>query len=332
MLVKTSPRDRMPMAELHCHLEGTVPPALALHLGRRHGIDLSHVIDPATETYIWQDFSGFLDSYVAMCEAIRTLEDYYEITFDYYTRMAARGLIYGEVFVSPDLGRAHGLPYPALIETIATAMRDAEAKTGVVGRIVLVAIRHFGGGAAERVAREAERHPHPFVVGMGLAGEESFGEPIDFRPAFEIARNAGLRLTAHAGEHRGAAHVRATIRDLQVERIGHGVRVIEDPAVMAEVRERGVTLEVCPHSNLALGLYPSMAAHPVKRLIDAGLKVTLNSDDPPFFHTDLEQEYRATAAVHGLSREDCLRITRTAIDAAFCDEELKEKLRALLSE
>jgi len=223
------------------------------------------------------------------------------------------------------------LPYPALIETIARAMRDAEAKTGVVGRIVLVAIRHFGAGAAERVAREAERHPHPFVVGMGLAGEESFGEPIDFRPAFEIARGAGLRLTAHAGEHRGAAHVRATVRDLQVERVGHGVRVIEDPAVMAEIRDRGVTLEVCPHSNLALGLYPSLAAHPVRRLIDAGLKVTLNSDDPPFFHTDLEQEYRDSAAVHGLSRGDCLRITRTAIDAAFCDEAVKERLRARLT-
>lgn len=330
MAVKTSFRNPVPMAELHCHLEGTVPPALALRLGQRHGIDLSHVIDPVTETYIWRDFSGFLATYVAMCEAIRTLEDYYEITFDYFTRMAARGLVYGEVFVSPDLGRAHGLAYPALIGTIATAMRDAEAKTGVVGRIVLVAIRHLGGGAAERVAREAERHPHPFVVGMGLAGEESFGEPIDFRPAFEIARNAGLRLTAHAGEHRGAAHVRATIRDLKVERIGHGVRVIEDPAVMAEVRERGVTLEVCPHSNLALGLYPSLAKHPVKRLINAGLKVTLNSDDPPFFHTDLEQEYRDTAAVHGLSRADSIAITRTAIDAAFCEEAVKERLRVRL--
>jgi len=318
--------DRLPLAELHCHLEGAVPPALALKLGRRHGIDLSHVIDPEWETYRWSGFSGFLACYMAMCEAVRTTEDYYEITYDYFSRMAAEGLIYGEVFVSPDLGWAHGLAYPALIEAIAAAMRDAERESGVVGRIILVAIRHFGRGAAERAARAAERHPHPFVVGFGMAGEEEFGEPIDYKPAFEIARGAGLRLTAHAGEHRGPAHLRATMRDLGVERVGHGVRAIEDAAVMAELRERGITLEVCPGSNLALGLYPSLARHPVRRLRDAGLKVTLNSDDPPFFATDVAAEYRNVAAVHGLSRADLLAVTRTAIESAFCDEATKARL------
>lgn len=315
-----------PLAELHCHLEGAVPPALALRLAWRHGIDLSHVIDAEREDYRWTDFSGFLATYVAMCEAIRTPEDYHEITYDYFTRMAAKGLVYGEVFVSPDLGWAHRIPYPALIDAIAAGMRDAERAAGVVGRIIVIAIRHFGPGAAERAARAAERHPHPFVVGFGMAGEEDFGEPIDFRPAFEIARGSGLRLTAHAGEHRGPAHVRATVRDLGVERIGHGVRAIEDASVLAELRERGVTLEVCPGSNLALGLYPSLAAHPVKRLMQAGLRVTLNSDDPPFFATDVAAEYANVAATHGLGRNDLLCITRTALEAAFCDEETKERL------
>jgi len=316
----------LPLAELHCHLEGTVQPALALNLAARHGLNLSGVIDTETQSYKWKSFSEFLDTYVAMCQAIRTPQDYYDVTYAYFTGMAAKGLVYGEVFVAPDLLRIHRLAYRETIDAIVTAMAAAETSTGVVGRIVLTAIRHFGPGAAERAAREAERFPHPYVVGFGLAGDETFGEPIDFRSAFEVARGAGLRLTAHAGEHRGADHVRATVRDLGVERIGHGVRTIEDASVVAELRERGITFEVCPGSNLALGLYPSLARHPVRRLLEAGLKITLNSDDPPFFGTDVAAEYASVAEAHGLRRTELLRITRTAIDAAFCSAETKTGL------
>ncbi len=320
----------LPLAELHCHLEGTVAPELALRLGHRHGLDLSPLVD-AGGRYRWRDFAGFLHVYDAMSAAICTAEDYYEITADYYRRMAAKGLIYGEIFVSPEHAMRQGLSYPTLIDAVASAMADVEAETGAVARIVVTCVRHFGREHAEETATLAARHPHPCVVGFGMAGDESLGAPADYARAFAIAADAGLGLTAHAGELCGPESVRATIESLPVSRIGHGVRAIEDADLVAELADRGITLEVCPGSNLALGLYPSIAAHPVKRLMEAGLKVTLSADDPPFFDTDVAREYEQVCRAHRLTRADMLGFTRRSIAAAFLDPGSRTALEAQLA-
>ncbi|RMD89491.1 MAG: adenosine deaminase [Alphaproteobacteria bacterium] len=315
----------LPLAELHCHLEGTVAPELALRLGHRHGLDLAPLVD-ADGCYRWRDFAEFLHVYDAMSAAIRTAEDYYEITADYYRRMAAKGMIYGEVFVSPEHGMRAGLSYSTLIEAIATAMADVEAETGVVARIVITCVRHFGREHAEETAHLAAQFPHPYVVGFGMAGDESMGAPADYARAFAIAADAGLGLTAHAGELCGPESVRATIESLPVSRIGHGVRAIEDAELVAELVDRGITLEVCPGSNLALGLYPSIAAHPVRRLHDAGVRVTLSADDPPFFDTDVAREYEQVRDAHGFDPADMLGMTRRSIEAAFLDSATRDRL------
>ena len=328
----TAPGDlQLPLAELHCHLEGTVAPDLALRLGRRHGLDLSPLVD-AEGRYRWRDFAEFLHVYDAMSAAIRTAEDYYEITADYYRRMAQKGLIYGEIFVSPEHAMRQGLSYPTLIDAVASAMADIEAETGAVARIVVTCVRHFGHEHAEETAALAARHPHAYVVGFGMAGDESMGAPADYARAFAIARDAGLGLTAHAGEICGPESVRATIESLPVSRIGHGVRAIEDPELVAELVDRDITLEVCPGSNLALGLYPSIAAHPVRRLVEAGLAVTLSADDPPFFDTDVAREYEEVRTAHGFDPVDMLDFTRRSIAAAFLDSATRARLEARLAE
>ncbi|MFQ5347835.1 MAG: adenosine deaminase [Rhodothalassiaceae bacterium] len=322
---------RLPLAELHCHLEGTVAPALALRLGQRHGLDLSSLVD-AEGRYRWRDFAEFLHVYDAMSAAIRTAEDYYDITADYYRRMAQKGLIYGEVFVSPEHGMRAGLSYPTLIDAVASAMADVAAETGAVARIVITCVRHFGREHAEETARLAAQFPHPYVVGFGMAGDESMGVPADYARAFAIAADAGLGLTAHAGELCGPESVRATIESLPVSRIGHGVRAIEDAALVTELADRGITLEVCPGSNLALGLYPSIAVHPVRRLHDAGVRVTLSADDPPFFDTDVAREYEQVRAAHGFDRTGMLGMTRRSIEAAFLDDRTRQHLYERLAE
>jgi adenosine deaminase len=237
-------------------------------------------------------------------------------------------MIYGEVIVSPAHAGRFGVSYAALIDAVASAMQDAEAETGVVGRIIVTCVRHYGSEHALSVAKAARDRPHAFVTGFGMAGDEAYGAAADYKAAFDIARECGLGLTAHAGEALGPESVRDAISLLGVTRLGHGVRAIEDASLIAELKDREMALEVCPTSNVSIGLYPSIARHPLPRLVEAGLRVTLNSDDPAFFGADAADEYRLNAAAHRFHRRDLLNFTQTAIDAAFCDRETKSRLSA----
>ena len=321
--------DGLPVAELHCHLEATVLPDEAKRLAARHGLDISGVFG-AGGAFQWRTFEEFLHVYDAVSEVVRTAEDYHEISLDYFQRMAAKGMIYGEVFVSPAHAGRFGVTYGALIDAVASAIEVAQAESGIVGRIVVTCVRHFGAEHALAVARTALNEPHPFVTGFGMAGDEAFGAAKDFKRAFDVARDAGLGLTTHAGEVLGPQSVRDAIALFNVARIGHGVRAIDDKSLIAEIIDRGITLEVCPSSNIAIGVYPSLAEHPLPKLIAAGVNVTLNADDPSFFGADVVEEYQLCAETFGFTRETLLNITRTAIDAAFCDDATKLALRARL--
>ncbi|WP_425409778.1 adenosine deaminase [Hyphococcus sp.] len=314
-----------PVAELHCHVEATVSPADARRLAARHRLDISSVFDDAG-AYRWRTFTEFLHVYDAVSEVVRTPEDYFEITAHYFERMAAKGMIYGELIVSPAHAARFGLPYAVLMDAVASAMREAETENSVAGRIIVTAVRHYGAEHAFETAKAAAASPHPYVTGFGMAGDEAFGAAADFRSAFEIARDAGLNCTVHAGEILGPESVRDALQIFKVQRIGHGVRAIEDPALVAELADRSVTLEVCPTSNVAMGLYPSIAEHPVRVLSEAGVNVTLNADDPAFFDTDPVEEYKRAANAHGFSYDTLLGFTRNAIEAAFCDDETKTRL------
>jgi adenosine deaminase len=323
------PTAPIPKAELHCHIEGAAAPALVRRLAARHGVDLAGLFDD-TGAYRWHDFASFLEAYGRASSVFKTGEDYRELAYDYFTSIAAEGAIYGEIFIAPDIAEDGGVAYADYVGGLGEGIAAAERDAGIVGRMIVVGIRHLGPERVRAMAERAVRNPHPLLTGFGMAGDETLHHPRDFAPAFRIAAEAGLGITAHAGELAGPESVRAALDHLRVSRIGHGVRSIEDPALVARLADEGIVLELCPGSNIALGLYPDMARHPFRRLMAAGVRVTINSDDPPYFHTSLGREYDALAAAQNLSAETLLAVTRTAVAAAFVDEPTRLKLLARL--
>lgn len=319
----------VPKVELHCHLEGAAPPDLVRAKAAARGIDLTGVLD-AAGGYAWTDFTSFLAAYGAVAAVFRSEEDFADLAEAYLAASAAEGVIYTELFVSPAQAARAGLSYAAYLAGIAEGLARAEAGHGIVGRLIPLVERHLGPQTALAAVRQILKERHPAVVGFGMAGDERLHQPADFAPAFRLAAEAGLPLTCHAGELCGAAMVRATLDALPVRRIGHGVRAAEDPDLVRRLAGEGIVLECCPGSNVALGVYPDLAAHPFPRLGAAGVAVTLNADDPPFFHTTVGREYAVAARHFGCTDADLLAITRTAIDAAFCDEETRARLRLAL--
>jgi adenosine deaminase len=318
--------SRIPKAELHVHLEGTAPPELVSHIATRNGVDLPERLLGDDGRFRYTDFLDFLATYDLAASVIRTRQDYRDITYEYLCECARGGAIYVELTASPDHAAAVGLSDEDHLGGIAQGIDEARRDTGIEGRILISAVRNFGVEQALRVARHAAERPHPYVVGFSMAGDEAGYPAHDFVEVFAIAAGAGLGCTIHAGEWAGAESVRAAL-ELPITRIAHGVRAIEDPALVSEIAARGMVLDTCPTSNVVLGVFPSYAEHPLPALRDAGVKVTLGSDDPPYFGATIEGEYEVCAQHMGFGEEDLRDVTLTAIDAAFCDEALQGELR-----
>ena len=315
-------------AELHCHIEGAAPPALALEQARKYGVDVDGLIEEGA--YVWTAFSDFLVCYDRIASLFRSEEDYARLAEAYLTELAAAGAIYSEIIVSPDHGNTIGIGADAYIAGLAAGIEAARAKTGIEGRMLITIIRHLGPEAAETTARYAARRHHPLVTGFNLAGEERMHRVADFARAFDIAREAGLGITIHAGEMAGAFSVRDALDHVRPARISHGVRAIEDIDLVRRLADEGTVLEVCPGSNVALGVFADFEAHPLRSLHAAGVRVTLNSDDPPFFHTSLKREYEIASDLLGFTWDELDGMTRTAIEAAFVDEPTRQRLLATL--
>ncbi|MCX8995679.1 adenosine deaminase [Rhizobiaceae bacterium BDR2-2] len=320
------PKAELPKAELHCHIEGAATPALALEQARKYGVDTSRFI--RGNAYMWEDFTSFIAAYDLVAGLFRTPEDYARLAETYLLELASFGTIYSELFVSPDHGEAVGLPADAYLEGLAAGMLAAREKTGIESRMTIIGERHLGPENVLRRARETARHlhRHPLVTGFNMAGDERMNRVADYVPAFDIARDADLGLTIHAGELTGPQSVADALDLVRPSRIGHGVRAAEDADLVRRLADLGTVLEVCPGSNIALQVFPDYESHPLTDFIEAGVRVTLNADDPPFFHTTLAMEYERAETVFGLSRERLLATTRTAIEAAFVDEETRARL------
>ncbi len=315
-------------AELHCHIEGAAPPALALVQAQKYNVDINGIINDGA--YVWADFTQFLKCYDAVAELFRTEEDYALLAETYLAELAEAGTIYSEIIVSPDHGNTIGIGSDAYIRGLAAGIEAAKEKTGIEGRMIITIIRHMGREAAECTALYAARREHPLVTGFNLAGDERMHKVADFSRAFDIARDCGLALTIHAGEMAGAFSVRDALDHVRPSRISHGVRAIEDADLVKRIANEGVVLETCPGSNVSLQVFPDFPSHPLRALYEAGCRVTLNSDDPPFFHTSLKQEYEIASQVMAFSDDEINAMTRTAIEAAFVDEPTRARLLAAL--
>jgi adenosine deaminase len=316
----------LPKIELHLHLEGAAPPAFIRQLSAEKHMDISGIFD-AAGNYAYRDFWHFLQVYEAATTTLTRPEDYARLTRAVLQESAASGVIYSEVFLSPDFcGGRDLLAWREYLAAIQQAAAAAERDLGIVLRGIVTPIRHFGPAKARETALCAAETAGDFIVGFGLAGDEKKGQPHDFRWAFDMAREAGLRLTCHAGEWAGPHSVRAAWRDLGVERIGHGVRAIEDPGLVGELAAAGVVLECCPGSNIALGIYPDWDSHPIEKLRKNGVTVTVSTDDPPFFHTTMAREYAQLAATFGWDGQVFAALARDAANAAFCDAATRAKI------
>lgn len=316
-------------AELHCHIEGAAAPDLVLRQAEKYGKDPSPFIKDGS--FVWTDFTSFLAAYDFAADLFRTEDDYARLAEHYLSSLARDGAIYSEIFTSPDHADKAGLSAQAYTEALGEGIRRANAKTGIEGRLIVTGVRHFGVESVEAAARFAARCGHPLVTGFGMAGEERFGDPEDYVRAFEIAREAGLGITVHAGELAGWESVASALDHFRPSRIGHGVRSIENPALVQRIAEEGIVLECCPGSNVALKVFESYESHPFMALKEAGCKVTLNSDDPPYFWTSLKREYDNAARHWGLNDKALTAITKTAIEAAFVDRKTRAALLARLN-
>lgn len=316
--------------ELHVHLEGTITPALAELLAKRNKLTLPAGLVAADGTsYLSKDFLDFLKVYDTLAAVIKTPRDYYDITFDYLKNNAKEGAIYIEMMYSPDHAeQSSGIPSEHHLEAIQQAIDDAKEQFNIVGKIITTAVRHYGVEAAERVATNASKHDFACVTGFGLGGDEANYPPKLFRRAYQIAADAGLNCTVHAGEFASHEGMIEAMTNLPIKRIGHGVRVIESPDTMAMVKDKGVALELCPTSNIFLGLFNDMSNHPFPKLFDAGIKISINSDDPPFMSTDLAKEYQRVQNAYGYSDDTMNQITKMALEAAFVDEHTRSELLA----
>ncbi len=320
----------IPKAELHVHLEGTAPPHLVRKLADRNRVTLPADLFHDDGEFHWRDFGHFLEAYDAASSVIKTPEDYRDVTYEYLASCAAEGAIYVEVMSSPDHAAAAGMSYQDHLEGIGAGIRDVARDHNIEGRLIVTCVRHFGVERAMEVARQVVAAPHELLVGFGMGGDEAAWPPAQFADAFNYVASSGLPCTVHAGEWAGPALIREAIAELPVSRLGHGVRAIEDPTLVQELSDRGIALEVCPGSNIATGLYATLEEHPIRRLIEAGVTVSLNSDDPPYFATSIGREYDNAESVLGLSSAQLCQITRAAINASFADDQTKARLLALV--
>jgi adenosine deaminase len=316
----------VPKIELHLHHEGAAPPEFIRRLAQEKSVNLAGVF-AKDGAYAFRDFAHFLQVYEAATSVLKTPDDYARLTTELLQHSAEQGVIYCESFLSPDFcgGRDLGA-WREYLHAIREAAARAEAQSGIILRGIVTCIRHFGPDKARETALCAAETAGDWFVGFGMGGDETRGRQGDFAWGFDCAREAGLHLTTHAGEFAGPASIRQALDDLRVDRIGHGVRAIEDPALVERLAETGTVLELCPGSNIALGLYRDIRAHPIEKLRAAGVRVTVNTDDPPFFHTTMTREFEALERAFDWDEGVFAQITRTALEAAFCDAETRARI------
>ncbi|WP_368373011.1 adenosine deaminase [Rubellimicrobium arenae] len=316
--------------ELHLHLEGAAPPSFIRGMAAEKSIDISGIFDERGG-YRTGSFEHFLKVYEAACSVLTSPEDYRRLTLAVLEESAANGVVYSEAFVSPDFcGGGDVESWRDHIAAIEDAACEAEARAGITLRTIVTCIRHFGPDKAKRAALCAAETMGGFVTGFGMAGAETVGAPKDYAWSFDLAREAGLRLTCHAGEWGGPGMVADTLRDLRPERIGHGIAAARDPALMERIAEAGVVLEVCPGSNVYLGAVPSWQKHPIETLRAREVKVTVSTDDPPFFGTTMTREWEMLDKTFGWNEGDLTELNMVALSAAFCDEATKDRIRKTL--
>jgi adenosine deaminase len=319
----------LPKAELHLHIEGTLEPELMFDLARRNGVRLPYAsVEDVRQAYVFSDLQSFLDIYYAGCRVLLKEQDFYDLTWAYLERAAAQGVRHAEIFFDPQSHTDRGVPFETVVTGIHRALEDGRARLNLTSGLILCFLRHLSEAAAMRTLDEALPY-REWILAVGLDSSEVGNPPVKFRDVYNRARESGLLAVAHAGEEGPPAYVWEALDVLKAGRIDHGVRSIEDERLVARLVEEQVPLTVCPLSNVKLQVFPNLKSHNLKQLLDRGLLVTVNSDDPAYFGGYVADNFRDTAAALDLSREQLVRLARNSFVASFLPGESK---RAYLNE
>ena len=322
---------RLPKVELHCHVEGTLRPATVVELAAKHGIGL-----PTTEVdeiYRYATIYEFLEIYAAVNSTVIDREDFARIAYETLEDGVKLGnLRYREMFFNPTLHTTRGIPMATVIDGLVDGARAAEADFGVRCALIADVYRQDPPEVARQMVEEVVAHRRPELIGLGMDAAEAPDPPEKFVEAYRVAKAAGLRLTSHCAEDGPAANVTTCLDLLGCERLDHGYHILEDPAVVARCRDEGVLFTVCPTSTAVVYGWPDLTTHPINRMIEAGLRVMLNSDDPTMFHTDIGTEYVKFCGQNNHSREQVRELVLNGVDATWLDEVDKAAMRRAFAE
>lgn len=307
----------LPKAELHMHIEGSIEPALFLRLARRNGVAIRwQTEEELRAAYRFTDLQDFLNLYYDGCRALVQPEDFHDVTRDYLRRAHADRVLHAEIFLGVQGHTSRGVPLAVAMGGVLGAMDAAHTEDGISSGLIVIVQRHRS--EDEALALLDDLHPwYDRLLGFGLGGAEVGNPPSKFIEFFCRCRERGFKAVAHAGEEGPAAYVREAVELLQVQRVDHGNACLDDPALVAQLVRQRIPLTVCPLSNLKLQLVPSMAVHPLRRLMEAGLCVTVNSDDPSYFGGYVNDNYLACQQALGLGRNDMASLARNSFEAAF---------------
>jgi len=320
----------LPKAELHMHIEGSLEPELMFQLAERNGIVLPfRSVEEIRAAYAFSNLQDFLDIYYQGAGVLITAEDFRDLALAYFTRLAADGGTHAEIFFDPQTHTERGIAFDTVMQGLLAGMDEAEKTLGVTSKLILCFLRHLSEDEAFTTLDQA-RPWLSKIVGVGLDSSEVGHPPAKFARVFAAARELGLKIVAHAGEEGPPAYVWEAIDLVKVDRIDHGNRALEDAALTERLVRDGITLTVCPLSNLKLCGVPSLDVHPLKRMLELGLKATVNSDDPAYFGGYLLENYMATATAVGLTREELVTLARNSFTGSFLSEaEKAERVAAV---
>ena len=318
----------LPKAELHLHIEGTFEPEMIFAMAERNGVRLPYPsVEALREAYNFSDLQSFLNLYYAGMEALRVEQDYCDLTTAYLRRVKAQGVRHVEIFFDPQAHTKRGIPFEVVVDGISRALADGRRDLNVTSNLILCFLRDLSAESAmatlESALPLADR-----IAAVGLDSAEVDNPPSKFQAVFDRARAHGLRTVAHAGEEGGPEYVWEALDLLKVSRVDHGVRSLEDPVLVARLRDERMPLTVCPFSNVRLRVVPTLEAHPLKRMLDAGLMVTCNSDDPAYFGGYVGDNFVGTAAALGLSDAELVTMARNSFEASFLDDATKARYLA----
>ncbi|OPH53886.1 adenosine deaminase [Vibrio campbellii] len=322
----------LPKVELHLHIEGSLEPELLFELAQRNNIDIPYESpQELRKAYEFEDLQSFLDIYYQGANALRTEQDFYDLTWAYLERCKADNVIHTEIFFDPQTHTDRGIEFETVINGIHRAMQDGNEQLGITSQIIACFLRHLSEESAIETLQSIIRHQDK-IIGVGLDSSELGHPPEKFKRAFQQAKDAGLLTVAHAGEEGPAQNIVDSIEMLRVSRVDHGVRCVEDESLMDALIESKMPLTVCPLSNIKLCVFDEMEQHNIVDLLRKGVAVTINSDDPAYFGGYMTDNFMAVSNAHPMTKSELAQFTINAINASFISEALKAKYRAQVAD